>query len=690
MSSSAGGSQKNLKVDMSFHGKKEGQELPPRQAYLFDSAGRLVEVHNVTDGPVNFGIQASQRYQVVVGPKLISEGGKAPPDLMAQLTKAGAMRKDYLPELNQDSLVFPIYPPIWLCWWKTCILVHGTVRKLLNPGGTPAQYAPICTGTVQIFQVDLGCTLDKLASFELTSLRDRLVSRLTVPQQIGSRALLAATQASTSPGAGTASLSEVAARLATLDGAALKQYMIAQKAILFPFWCEFIPDNWFCWQELGEAPLQSDGSFSAEVCFWCPDDFPDLYFEVVQNLGGIEREIYDPQIACSTYYNYDGSQSVDIVVDDPEAVACLPDPNPGPSYLYVWPTAIGNVDLKNIDGLETGVGTGLVASSSPLGTPIQAPWGGTLDLQMQFHPGLQASNILYYRWSYLFDGDSTPTPIINSVTHRYKTIAYNPGPPPQIIIQLHSVTLGPQTVGGTTGLFAIPDPTLDWIDIDDPADRPFAYFNTGNRSGMCTLILEMFDNTGKFVPCNNSLGASSIDDQPSDTPAAIPFTYILPDISGPPNTYTNAPTPNITDHGRLIFRIQVDNSPTTAALPGVSISGGGSTDSCGFVDYTSDAQTVSINYTAWQPNNFISWSLGVVKGLSGPVASASADGNAPGAPLPAFASLNNSAGTLVGTCPHGAAFAVNLYCWAWATDGYSRQSEYDSSATIAFALLKTS
>ena len=34
------------------------------------------------------------------------------------------------------------------------------------------------------------------------------------------------------------------------------------------------------------------------------------------------------------------------------------------------------------------------------------------------------------------------------------------------------------------------------------------------------------------------------------------------------------------------------------------------------------------------------------------------------------------------------AFAVNLYCAARATNGYGRQSEYDSSATIAFALLK--
>ena len=69
-------------------------------------------------------------------------------------------------------------------------------------------------------------------------------------------------------------------------------------------------------------PIQSDGTFNAEICFWCPEDFPDLYFEVIQNLDGVETEIYDPQIACSTFYDYDGSESVDIVIDDPRAVAC--------------------------------------------------------------------------------------------------------------------------------------------------------------------------------------------------------------------------------------------------------------------------------------------------------------------------------------------------------------------------------
>lgn len=624
---------------------------------------------------------------------------------MAQLTKANALTKDYIPELGLASLSFALFPPIWFCWFQTCIPVHGTVRKLLNPGGTPPLYASICTGTVQIFQVDLACTLDSLASFDVITLRNRLVQLLQNPlhrvtQNVGARmtgnanvkASLASSNlalASTSASAHALPLEQIITTLSVLDGTALKQFLLQQRLIFWPFWCELIPDGAFCWQELGEVSIQSDGSFSAEACFWCPDDYPDLYFEVVQNIDGSPREIYDPQIACSTYYNYDGSSSVDIVVEDPNAVACQPDPNPGPPYLYVWPTAIGNQDLGNIDGLETGLGAGLLPGSGP---GEEQPFGGTLSLQMQFDPNLQANNIQYYRWSYMFDGDSSFTSINATVVHRYMTITVLPGP----IIQIHlnPVTLGPQMVGGSTSLFAIPDPNLDWIDINDPADRPFAYFDstggvTPRRSGMCTLLLEMFDGAGNFVPCNNTRGTSALGDQPSDPATPGPFTYILPQIGGPPNTYTNAPTPNITDDGRLLFRIRVDNNATDAELTSVSTpSGSTDTDPCGFLHYQVGSDPVTIDYVAFHLNNFLDWHLSVSRGLFGTVASIppgpppnNTSSGSPGLP----AAFTNSASALLGTCTQ-AAFAVNLDCYARATDGYSRQSQYDSSKTIAFAL----
>lgn len=206
---------------------------------------------------------------------------------------------------------------------------------------------------------------------------------------------------------------------------------------------------------------------------------------------------------------------------------------------------------------------------------------------------------------------------------------------------------------------------------------------------MCTLILEMFDGAGNFVPCNNTRGTSTLGDQPSDPAGPGPFTYILPQVGGPPNTFTNAPTPNITDDGRLIFRIRVDNNATDAELTGVSTPlGSTDTDPCGFLHYSSGSDSVTIDYVAFHPNNFLDWQLNVFRGLSGVVASippsppaTNTSSGSPGSPV----AFTNAASTLVGTCTQ-AAFAVNLDCFARATDGYSRQSQYDSHATIAFAL----
>ncbi len=432
--------------------------------------------------------------------------------------------------------------------------------------------------------------------------------------------------------------------------------------------------------------IQSDGSFSAEVCFWCPADFPDLYFEVIQNIGGSEREISDPQIACSTYYDYDGSQSVDIVVDDPTAVACLPDPGrpiPG-TDLYVWPTAIGNADLRGITDLESGLTTattGLLSGSNP--------WGGSLALQMIFDPNLKTSSSLrYYRWSYKFDGDLGFTEIGTPVNHRYMTVSYSP-----LQINLHSVNLGPHTVGSTTNLFDIPDPFPGngWVDINDPYDRPFAYFDsTGNglaaftyndtisrRSGMCTLMLEMFDSSGTLVPCSN-LGGSG------------PFKFVLPDM-GVPTQYTSVLTANnITPAGQLVFRVKVDNNDTVAQLIDVDTSVPCVTDcDCGMRHYASGSDLVSVHYVATHPNNFLTWGLAINRGTVGTVASASGNTSSPPFSLP-FPStpgvFTNTAAALLGHCT-SAAFAVNLNTYAEATDGYSIQTQYNRSATMAFALI---
>ena len=709
------GDQKQITVHVNFQGQQKDQQLPAARAYQFDRAGRYVGSQAVTGQPLQFSVEAGPKYQFRVGPDLLKDQKNVPADLLAQLDKGKAVSQDYIPAIHGDALSVIVDHLIWPCWlFPTCINVHGTVRKLLNPGSSRPVYATICQGTVQIFQVDLECTLDRLAPPYLLTLRDNLVSRLTLAEQttpphlinpgdpgpdgvvnkIGGarRSQASAGMMKTSVGAvnrsaalsntalstarQASSLSDVAATLRVLDGVNLKQYLVLNKASLFWLWCELIPDWAFCWQELTEVLIQSDGSFSAEICFWCPEDFPDLYFEVVQNIGGTEQEIYDPQIACSTYYNYDGSRSVDITIDDPAAIPCPPI-TPGPDYLYVWPRYIGWEDLWYVKGLTDGVGPdiGLL--------PGKTPWGGNLQVKTQMHPDLPTPGISYFRYSYKFPGDPDFTHIKDPFTIRKEKTTYI-GPSTVIIVDT-PVTFVTQTVGPNSDLFAIPEHLPSdtvWIDL------PYANFDSTlgavptstdcrsslltGTSGLCTLRVEMFDSAGNHVASDNLGGPAT-------------FAYLLPDQSVALGTYTNAPAYNINADGDLIFQIMIDNNHTVAQLPKVQTPiSSTDTDPCGILHYTNGSDTVDIFYVAFHPNDYLDWSLGVSLGIMGSVAGTGGSVSAGSLGFPA--DFANSASALLQTCTQGA-FAVNLYCYARATNGYSRQYQYDCSSTIGFALL---
>jgi len=721
----------DLRVSVKLHNPERSQKAPSVAVYLFGPGGKLVKAQPFTKDQVEFDVQ-DQRYVVTVGPNFLNQDGHAPADIGKKLAAANAFSRDYLPAINKGGLLVEVPPAFWLCWFEVCIDVHGTVRKLLNPGSANPQYAPICSGTVQIFQVDLGCTLDNVISFTDNAFREILVDRLrgiavsgvgaaVSSTTVASAQITSASQAALAPAAATpvvnaaattrgavpaASLSELATSLSFLSGSALKSAILANKAILAPFWCFLIPDEAFCWQELGEATIQSDGSFSATICFWCPLDYPDLYFEVIQNFG-VEREIYDPQIACSTYYNYDGSQSVDIVVTDPTAVACAPTGG-DKGYDYVELLGITDIGLQFIDGINTPFTSGTGLTSSPGGGgPLVNPWGGTMGMNMQFAPSMFGK---YYRWSYKFDGDPDFTQIQAPVVHYYQQIiSFSP-----LIRQKFPVTLGPVTKGSQNNLYAIPDPALDWVSVDNFYDLFFAFFDStggltdppgynpedhdgvsNRKSGMCTLMLEVFDSSGNLIPCNNPRGTLTEGDHPGDPGGPGSFTFLMPDSTG--MIFPPAPTGNITDHGRLIFRIRVDNNDTVAKLPSVSDTLG-TADSCGFLHFTNSSDNIEIDYVARHVNNFLVWGLSVVRGLGCSVASTSGNTSSPAAPAPPDATFVNTAGTLLRDlrpgqpscppCPNGAAFAVNLNCSATATNGRYTQTQYDSSATIAFALLK--
>ena len=152
------GERKSITVDVKFQGQQKGQELPPARAYLFDRAGRFVDSKLVDGKPLTFSVDAGLKYQFRVGPDLLKDQKAPPADLAAQLDKAKAITQDYIPAIHGDVLSIIIDHLIWPCWiFPTCINVHGTVRKLLNPGSARPVYASICQGTVQILRLKAVC-----------------------------------------------------------------------------------------------------------------------------------------------------------------------------------------------------------------------------------------------------------------------------------------------------------------------------------------------------------------------------------------------------------------------------------------------------------------------------------------------------------------------------------------------------
>ncbi len=683
--------KRSLTVDVTLH-SQPGGETPPVRVYLFDREGRLVVSKPVTGHALELQLANDERHRLLVGPDL-GAAERAGGQLAAELADAEAISRDVVPGASAETVKLEIPPTIYRCWWRTCILVHGVVRKQTAPG----VYVPICAGVVKIFEVDLRCTFDRLPFYtdvsQLYALlidamsgveRDELAARARAIPNLPElpRVAPAASASAPSPERGARTAAELAASLRGLSDAEIASALLVNKVIVAPFLCWLIPDLWFCWREIDEAAettIQSDGSFSAQLCFWCPGDLPDLYFEVTQTIGGVEREIYGPPIACSTYYDYDGAEEIVITVEDPAAVACNSPAAPPIEGIghYVWPTAIGNFDLRGVTGLEQAPGS---PSQGLAGT---SPWGGTLALQVQFDPRLKSETVAkHYRWSYKFDGDASYAQINAPVNHRYMTVtSWAP-----LEIELHTVNLGPNAVGSEQNLFEIPDPYPGdgWVDIDDPYDRPFAYFDsTGNhyspfgytdaaprRSGMCTLLLEIFDAAGNLVKCaNNGLGG--------------PFDFVLPDLSGAPTQFTSQLLDNnITPDGQLTFRVLIDNNDTLAQINSVSVAGK-SADKCGTLKYTNGDEPVEIAFEATQPEEHLWWELGVTLGFYGSVAAESGSSSSPPAPKNPLVS---TAGALLQGCGSGA-FAVNLRTWATATDGYSRQSQYDRVATAAFALL---
>jgi hypothetical protein len=136
----------------------------------------------------------------------------------------------------------------------------------------------------------------------------------------------------------------------------------------------------------------------------------------------------------------------------------------------------------------------------------------------------------------------------------------------------------------------------------------------------------------------------------------------------------------------VLFR--VDNNPCRGLLPAPKV-GASTANACGILRYTSLANVVDMPFIASQPNNFATYSFSLIRGLNlppAPVIAGATSGQVSAATNPG--NITGTVAGLLGPCAAGgmAAFAESLYVAAMANSGWSRQSQYDAQATIAFTL----
>jgi len=126
------------------------------------------------------------------------------------------------------------------------------------------------------------------------------------------------------------------------------------------------------------------------------------------------------------------------------------------------------------------------------------------------------------------------------------------------------------------------------------------------------------------------------------------------------------------------IQVLIDNNHCVAAIQMPSISGNSATTQCGMLKFTNSTDPLQIIYIASHPSLFGTYSFWIVKAASNIYSTSGVVSSSP-------FTFQQTVGNLLGACS-SAAFSAQLYVYARAINGYSRQSQYDASAIVAFAL----
>ena len=295
---------------------------------------------------------------------------------------------------------------------------------------------------------------------------------------------------------------------------------------LWPIWCSCTSGK------LGETSVNPDGTFS-----FCYDQyllpilncFHSYFYKVKQLQGGVFVYIYDGS-AANQYFNADEVANLSTFLGN--SCGSVTPPPPGTDFVTLQ--QIGSTLAYQLHSNYGGTGpapafidktqTGPYSVAAPpaLGGLVNfggfndAPWCKTLGFILYFDPGMEALGAKYYRMSFApADTNGNPVGSMQTILNPIawsKFVVTVVGGATQVDIEPQ--TLGPNTVGSTTGLFQIPyNADADWLNgqahqyFDTTTLNPAASGIPGPGNGRFLLALEIFDSSGnRLVPTGVAAG----------------------------------------------------------------------------------------------------------------------------------------------------------------------------------------
>lgn len=701
-------------------------EFPAITAYAFSKGGALLDRQPVgKDGAAKLTIpvgEDAQAVRVVLGPDLDAKDAS-----LGEVLRRGGLERHVAVRPRAAALppvAFEVRPDLWRCWIGRLCVVKGTLLKRTVSGGITLQL-PVCAARVDVYEVDpWPIFIAALPEIELNRLRDIVdgpwppikwpppppppdpFQRADVfdplgpvalnPQPLPPKLRRGAIRAF-DPQPEPPALRRIAALPPDLALAARASRPVFERAIaahldlLRPILC------WLYYRPVRRTLLTTVttddcGHFTAIIWRSCAStDQPDLYFVARQRFWpGFWVTIYEPKpVPCHTYWNYVCGTEVTLVTSHLLARACPPCPPIVAPNNWVLFMAIGNSSVWRIHGANTTTRVGAVGHDATKFGLLDntAPWGGTLRPRLEFDNSLRDTlNVKYYRISYKrpAEADSEWRPSTDAVNRHYTHEVAND-------LVLEQYPLGPVTVGTSPHLYEIPPalpPSGQWstpnavLDyqsgvIDTTAVAPGVGFDLSgtpagpDQGGLWQIRIELFDTGGNLVD-----------------PEALGITWRVPesaDLTGTIQT-EDASLLGLVDAvaNCMIVTVRVDNNPCLADIGAPTLDGSPAADECGVMNYTSTASTVALPFLALQRNQFATYSFAVQRGaVSPPEVSVTGTAAASAATMPA--APTESVANLLDACTT-AGFAEHVYVWHMATDGWSRQGQYDASDIRAFVL----